>query len=60
MKVGDLVRHKNHPITGIILEIGSDESGFIEIRCLWSDGDVCNVVDWLLEVTNESRRFNKI
>ncbi len=50
MKVGDLVRHKNHPITGIILEIGSDESGFIEIRCLWSDGDVCNVVDWLLEV----------
>ena len=50
MQVGDLVRHKNHPITGIILKVnkGGNYSGFTEYRCLWSDGDICNVVDWLV------------
>ena len=51
MQVGDLVRHKNHPITGIILKVyssGSERYPFTEYRCLWSDGDVCNVVDWLV------------
>ena len=49
MQVGDLVRHKNHPIVGIILKIdGTDLDGFTEYRCLWSDGEICNVVDWLV------------
>ena len=50
MQVGDLVRHKNHPIVGIIFKIyqGGNYSGFTEYRCLWSDGEVCNVVDWLV------------
>ena len=48
MQVGDLVRHKNHPIFGVILEIGDNN----HVRCLWSDdGDICWVVDWLVEVT---------
>ena len=46
MQVGDLVRHKNYPITGIILKV--IDLGHIEYRCLWSDGDICNVVDWLV------------
>ena len=45
MQVGDLVRHRNHPIWAVILEIGDDE-----VRCLWNDGDVCWVTSWLLEV----------
>ena len=50
MQVGDLVRHKNHPIFGVILEIGEFEDGR-HVRCVWSDdGDICWVVDWLLEV----------
>jgi heat shock protein HspQ len=48
MKVGDLVRHKNHPITGIILKVYSSDNTFTEYRCLWSDGEICNVVDWLV------------
>jgi hypothetical protein len=48
MQVGDLVRHKNHPIVGIILEIYSDGNGLTEFRCLWSDNDDCWVVDWLV------------
>ncbi len=43
MKVGDLVRHKNHPLTGIVLEIGDNG----HVRCLWDDdeGD-CWVIEW--------------
>ena len=41
MQVGDLVRHKNHPLFGVILEIGDDE-----IRCLWCDDDESWVVSW--------------
>ena len=48
MQVGDLVRHRNHPIFGVILDIGDDTRGFIEIRCLWDDGDIDWVVDWLV------------
>ena len=41
MQVGDLVRHKNHPLTGIVLEIRASH-----FRCLWDDGDDCWVVEW--------------
>ena len=41
MQVGDLVRHKQHPITGVALEIECNS-----VRCLWEDGDVswCHVL----------------
>ena len=45
MQVGDLVRHRNHPIWAIVLEIRDNE-----VYCLWNDGDVCWVIDWLVYV----------
>ena len=48
MQVGDLVRHKNHPIMGVVLEIG-DIEGYRHVRCVWDDdGDACWVIDWLV------------
>ena len=50
MQVGDLVRHKNFPMTGIVLKVfnGSGNGFFTEYRCLWSDGDIGNIVYWLV------------
>ena len=45
MQVGDLVRHKNHPLIGVVLEIGNNG----HVRCLWDDGEEdCWVCDWLV------------
>ena len=50
MQVGDLVRHRNHPITGIVLEVHEEKGETLrQYRCLWSDGDSdCWVVYWLV------------
>ena len=51
MQVGDLVRHKNHPIFGVITCIDPEQIGDIgEVEVLWNDGDVCNMSIYNLEV----------
>ena len=55
MKVGDLVRH-DLGFIGIITAIDPEEIGDKdEVEVAWSDGDICNMSMWDLEVINESR-----
>ena len=43
MQVGDLVKHKNRPLMGVVLEIGDNG----QVRCLWDDGEGdCWVIEW--------------
>ena len=55
MKIGDLVRHDQGYI-GIITCIDPEEIGDNdEVEVVWTNGAICNMSAWDLEVINESR-----